>query len=293
MTMAVCPKCDYKLKITDISQNCPSCGTNLMFYGFAERFYREAKYAEMDIAAFRVWLAKVKAAFIGGKLQIARLCAVLLPVAALLVPLGTVDVNLPLFDGKIQISALGVYGLVSGKALDITLDFRQSGLFSECASSLIISLTAFAAVALTAVGILVAEILCFVNIKRANISLVVLSSLGIISAAAAYTLASRIPDFGSVVSSSPNIFGLLCCVVSFSVILALNAVLLKKGIEVKYREGDLYRVEMLRRYKKHEITLDELPLPVYETEEEKAERERKTEETAERIAYAEAGGYDK
>ena len=84
--------------------------------------------------------------------------------------------------------------------------------------------------------------------------------------------------------------GLLGQLASLAVVLALNAVLLKKGIEVKYREGDLYRVEMLKKYKRKEITLDDLPLPVFETEEERAERERKIEETEKKLAFAEAGG---
>jgi hypothetical protein len=288
--MAVCPKCNYKLKMTNIAPNCPKCGTNLMFYGFEERFYREAKFAEMDIAAFRVWVAKVKAAFLGGKLQIARLCAVLLPIASLLVPLGTVDISLPLFDEKIQISGLGAYSLISKGALMTLLDFRQSQLFGELASKFILAFALFAVTALITVGILITQLLCFTNIKRTNVALVVLSALGLVTSAVSYILTLRIPDYGQIVSSSPSILGLLSQLASLAVVLALNAVLLKKGIEVKYREGDLYRVEMLKKYKRKEITLDDLPLPVFETEEERAERERKIEETEKKLAFAEAGG---
>ena len=31
--MAVCPKCGYKLKLTDWKPNCPKCGINLNYYG--------------------------------------------------------------------------------------------------------------------------------------------------------------------------------------------------------------------------------------------------------------------
>lgn len=27
-----CPKCGYKLKITDLKPECPGCGVNLMYY---------------------------------------------------------------------------------------------------------------------------------------------------------------------------------------------------------------------------------------------------------------------
>ena len=288
--MANCPKCNYKLKLTDIKPNCPSCGTNLMFYGYEERFYREAKYAEMDLAAFRVWIAKVKAAFIGGKLQIARLCACFLPVAALLMPLGKVIVTLPLFEEKIHISALGVYNLFTGGGLSLLLELQNSELLGDVAKGLIYSLIAFAAAALCAVGILLTQILCFVNLKRSNIALVVFGSLGIVFAAVSLLLAYRIPDMGSMISSSGSAPGLLCHAAAFGLVLGINAALIKKGIEVQYKEGDLYRAQMLKRYKRKEITLDDLPFPVFETEEERLEREKKEKETAEKLKLAQAGG---
>ena len=82
--MANCPKCGHKLKLTDLSQFCPACGVNMRFVGFEENFYREAKYAELSQANVKVKFNRFKAAFVGSKLTIVRLCFALLPV---LVPL--------------------------------------------------------------------------------------------------------------------------------------------------------------------------------------------------------------
>ena len=46
--MAVCPKCGYKLKLTDWKPNCPKCGINLNYYGLEEKLQEEADVAEID-----------------------------------------------------------------------------------------------------------------------------------------------------------------------------------------------------------------------------------------------------
>ena len=43
--MAYCPKCGYKLKITDYKPECPSCGVNLMYYNMEERLAEDADKA--------------------------------------------------------------------------------------------------------------------------------------------------------------------------------------------------------------------------------------------------------
>lgn len=288
--MAVCPKCGYKLKLIDVSQNCPECGTNLMFYGFAERFYREAKYAEMDLASFRVWLAKTKAAYIGGKLQIARFVAVLLPIAALLIPFGDIKISLPLFEKDVQINGLGAFGVLTDGTLGAMLNFKHSELFGASVKAASLALALFAVTALLAVAILLAQLLCFAGLKRVTVSLAAMSATGILTSVATLFLTQNIPDTGSLMTTSVNFLGPLCCITAFAIVFTLNVLLLKKGINVKYREGDIYRANMYKRYKRHEITLDELPLPIYETEAERAERERKIEETKELIAIAEGQG---
>ena len=60
---------------------------------------------------------------------------------------------------------------------------------------------------------------------------------------------------------------LVLCVVGI-----INHKIAKKEINLKLRENDLLRKETLKKVKAGEISLDDLTLPVYETEEEKKER---------------------
>ena len=96
--MAHCPSCGHKLKLTDLSQFCPACGVNMRFVGFEENFYREAKYAELAQANVKAKFKRFKAAFIGSRLTIARLCVSVLPVLALLVPAGYISILLPFYE---------------------------------------------------------------------------------------------------------------------------------------------------------------------------------------------------
>ena len=80
--MAKCPKCNARLHIYNVSQFCPKCGTNMRYVNFEENFLREAKIAELTQATVHVKVRRLKAAFVGGKLQILRLVFMLLPVAA-------------------------------------------------------------------------------------------------------------------------------------------------------------------------------------------------------------------
>jgi len=65
-------------------------------------------------------------------------------------------------------------------------------------------------------------------------------------------------------------------ITAFAVIFALNAVVAKKGVKINYVEGDLYRVEVAKKLKRKEITLDEIPQPVYSPAAMKDEPEKET-----------------
>ena len=48
--------------------------------------------------------------------------------------------------------------------------------------------------------------------------------------------------------------------------------MLKAGIEPEYKENDIKRKALLKKVRAGEVELDSLPLPVFESEEERAER---------------------
>ena len=60
-------------------------------------------------------------------------------------------------------------------------------------------------------------------------------------------------------------------------IFILNHLVIKKNIQPEIKEVDLQRIEMKKRVKAGEISLDDLTIPVFESEE---EREKRLEEEA-------------
>ena len=68
--MANCPKFGKHLHVYNVSQYCPGCGVNINFYGYAERFTKEAKMSELSMANVHVKIRRIKAAYIGSKLAI-------------------------------------------------------------------------------------------------------------------------------------------------------------------------------------------------------------------------------
>ena len=90
-----CPKCGGEIAFFDLKPNCKHCGVNIMYFTQEADLIRDAKRTELDSASARMVVARVKANFIGGKLQIARMIVLLLAVASLLLPFGAVRYAVP------------------------------------------------------------------------------------------------------------------------------------------------------------------------------------------------------
>lgn len=280
--MAKCPKCGGRLSPLDWQQECPHCKTNLMFYGFEKRFYEDAKYAEMGLAKVRVKFEYFKCAFIGGKLASIRFASALLPVLALLLPVGVCTFSLPMFEQSLSLSIIGVIKALTDGGFSLLGTLSGSPVIGESASLLRAAFISYLIPVLFAVLILALQFLCFISIKKtaALISassvlgglsvLYVLSCVNVLTAGTASGL--------SCVSSSGG-FGAYVLLLAFAVVAALNITVALKGIPVHYKEGDLYRVDTAKRLKRGEITLDDISQPIYETEEEKLERERAIDDT--------------
>ena len=63
-----CPKCGGEIPFYDLKPKCKHCGVNIMYFVHETELARDAKRAELDFAAARLVVARVKANFIGGKL---------------------------------------------------------------------------------------------------------------------------------------------------------------------------------------------------------------------------------
>ncbi len=293
--MAQCPKCGKKLKITDLSQFCPACGVNMRFVDFEKNFYKEAKMAELSQAGMHVKIKRLKAAFVGSKLTIARLAVMLLPVVALLLPNGSFLLRLPfLSEAKAagSFSALGIYSLFSNGALDFLLKMTGSVISSATFSALKIALFSYVGAAVFGVIVFLLTVFCFISVKNMQKIIAVFSGLGIVCCGTSMFLISRFVGLAAndPIIDAQNGFGLLLCMAMFAAVFIVNILLVRKGIPVEYAEGMLERVEILKKVKAGEVDIDSLPQPVVETEEtRKIDEEIAKEEASYKQKHAKEG----
>lgn len=86
-----CPKCGAKLSPFYLKPNCPSCGVNIVQYGFDERFESDKIRAEKEWERFDNFLNGLKMSSIGSPIAIIRLISFFLPIVALLIPVYKVN----------------------------------------------------------------------------------------------------------------------------------------------------------------------------------------------------------
>ena len=269
-----CPKCGGEIALFDLKPNCKHCGVNIMYFTQQEGLMRDAKRTELEAGAARMVIARVKANFIGGKLQIVRLVCTLLTAAALLLPFGAVQFTVPFFDWTYSAGILGIVGAIqNGFALQIP-SLLGSAPFFKAAVALVVPTACMAVCAILDLLAAGALLLGFLNLTRSTKFMCTVSVIG-----AAIALLSQIAELvlwrvigaDALTRATPG-FGALAAAALFLAVFFLNRAVLKKGIEPQYREFDPKRRELLRRVRKGEVDLDSLPLPIFESEEERAER---------------------
>lgn len=86
-----CPKCGAKLSPFYLKPNCPSCGVNIVQYGFDERLESDKIRAEKEWERFDNFLNGLKMSSIGSPMAIVRLISFFLPIVALLIPVYKVN----------------------------------------------------------------------------------------------------------------------------------------------------------------------------------------------------------
>ena len=86
-----CPKCGAKLSPFYLKPNCPSCGVNIVQYGFDERLESNKIRAEKEWERFDNFLNGLKMSSIGSPIAIVRLISFFLPIVALLIPVYKVN----------------------------------------------------------------------------------------------------------------------------------------------------------------------------------------------------------
>lgn len=261
--MSTCPKCQKKLKITDIGQNCPHCGVNMRFYNFDKTFVEEAKQAELSMANVHVKLRKFKTALIGSKLAIARLVLGFLPVVSMLLPVGNISLDIPFAAQEFSVSGLGLYTIFSNGVLNLLMSLMSAPINGKAFTFIMIVLGVYLVAALCAVLSLLFSILSFISIKKMARAICGLGIIGAVCGVVSTVLCARIPQ--SAVINGGASFGVAAIIVLFGVVFAVNFIIAKNGLPIEFEEGDLERYEIRKKVLKGEIRLEDLPQPIVET----------------------------
>ena len=269
-----CPKCGGEIPFFDLKPNCKHCGVNIMYYTQNDGLMRDAKRTELESAVARMVVARIKAQFIGGKLQILRMIIVLLSVCALLVPFASVKYSVPFFDGSFSAGLIGIITGFTGGTIMKMPDFLGSTLFGQHTTLIFVAFILIIVCFLIDLVVFCAYVLGFMNLTK---SAKVMKNWALAGAviSVAVQAAVIVLNFLSKDSATSQFrmgFGALVCLAAYLIVFFINKAILNKGIEPVYRENDLKRREMLKKVRSGEVNIDSLPLPVYESEEEKEER---------------------
>ncbi|MBQ6066520.1 MAG: hypothetical protein IJK89_06825 [Clostridia bacterium] len=277
-----CPKCGGEIPFYDLKPNCKHCGVNIMYYSQHAGLEEDAKRTELEGGAARMVIARVKAAFIGSKLAIARLVITLGAVAVLMLPFGSVVFKAPFYEQTFSAGLIGVVKGFTDGVLTQLPNFLHGALFGEYMSAFLLPLGVLALLLLVGIAILCIYLLSFLNLTPTTKAIKNLSLVGAVIAllgqivVIVYAFANPLPSTPAA-SFSFGWGGFATAAVWFGMFI-INRIMLKKGIEPTYKENDIKRRDLLKKVRAGEVSLDSLPLPVFESEEEREERMRALEE---------------
>ena len=277
-----CPKCGGKIPFYDIRPNCKHCGVNIMYFQQETLLMRDAKRTELEGAAARMVIARVKAAFIGSKLAIARLVITLGAIGVLCLPFATVALTAPFYERKFSAGLIGVItGITDGVLMKIP-EYLQSAMFSKYVTAFLLPEGIMAVLLLLGVAVLVVYLLSFLKLEKLT---GIIKNISLISAIVALfgQVAVLVMEYVKPLPETPAAefsvgWGGFAAAAVWLALYIINKIMLKKGIEPVYRENDIKRRELLKQYRAGKLDLDSLPLPILESEEERAERIRLLEE---------------
>ncbi len=285
-----CPNCNKEIGRFELAPNCKHCGVNI-FYAQQENLLTEdAKRCELEYATFHILTAKLKNAFIGGKIQIMRIVAMILAIGAIFVPFATVEANFSMFSAKISFGAFGIYKAFTDGTLNAL--FNLSSYTPALSGSLLLLLGLIVLIFLCGLGVFVTLLLSFINIRKSAEKAQIFSMTGIIisllSAAISFTLDKTLSEYAFIVARAG--LGSIACFAVLLLIFVLNRLIVIKNIQPEIKEIDLQRVQIRKQIKNGELSYINLPLPVLESEEEKEKRLLEKEEKERLVQSAKGEG---
>ena len=238
---ATCPKCNYKLKLSDWRPECPNCGVNVVYYGIEERLRQEADAAEKHYALNKPKYDRLRFSLIGHPLSIVRLVLGLLPIVALLLPMGRIEYALPFSTRGVNVNLVSVISFFSGNGLDTDAlaALFGSALLGKAILYFAVALVSLLLMAvLTLVGFFLLTLSAAPRGIRRNIAFPIAGMVFATVSFIAFSLMIKeltavIPDIFSG-AASPIAYIAVMCV--FIAMIVVNVVYKKKNIQVKYTD---------------------------------------------------------
>ncbi len=285
-----CPACGGDIKRFDLAPNCKHCGVNIFYAQQKTLLTRDAKKCELEYATFRILVEKLKTSFIKGKIQIFRIVAMVMAIGAIFIPFANVWADTSLFDASFSFGAWGIYSAFADGTLAAAfklIPYAPEGAYMSLALLGLIVL-----IFLSGLGVFISLLLSFINIQKSAKIMRGLSAVGAFMCLAAAGLSVVMPFVlgkGGLLAASTGA-GAFVCFGVLVLIAILNHLVIKKNIQPQVKEVDIKRVELNKKVKAGEVSLDDLPLPVFETEEEKQKRLESEAESKALVEKAKGGG---
>ncbi len=284
-----CPNCGGNIGRFELAPNCKHCGVNIFYSQQKDLLTRDAKMCELEYAGFRILVSKLKTTFIKGIIPILRIVAMVVAIASIFVPFATVTTQLPLMSAGFSFGAWGIYSAFSDGTLGAVISLL--GYAPRQAGVMIALLTFIVLIFLSGLGIFLTLLLSFINIQKSAKVMRVFALAGSVFCIGAAVISFLIP---SVMSESgflvgkPGI-GAFGCIAILIFVFILNHLVIKKNIQPEIKAVDLQRIEMKKRVKAGEISLDDLSLPVFESAEEREKRLEEEEKSKQMVLDAKGG----
>ena len=262
---AYCPKCNYKLKVSDWRPECPKCGVNVVYYGIEERLRHEADEAEYHYAMRKPKYDRLKFSLIGHPLSIVRLVLGLLPIAALLLPMGSVEYVLPFHTHSASVNLVSIITFFVNNGFDFGLLTSMFGspLLGKVFIFFAVALVCMALMAVTSLaGFFLLTMSCSPHGFQRNVGI---AAAGIVFATVSFVF--YVLMIGELNRALPGIFkgsvqpwAYIVAVLVFAAMIAVNVIYKKKNIPVKYTDVS----ELLLPYEERSANKEKQTAPAEE-----------------------------
>lgn len=223
--MAICPKCEKKLKIYHWRPECPFCGVNMVYYNSNDRLLEETEQAEIEHALSQPGIDRAKASFFGSAPAIIRLILSVLPIGALFLPLVKV-----VSSGKtVPVNAIGIYNFISKTGIS----FSSQSIYGLLINASVVLIVFSAVMILVCLGCLVMSLGKHGKLRNLILNILLTGST-VLSALCFIAGQSHLNEIVPGCEGGKLAAGIFVYIALTFVIMIYNLYLAKKGLKIKH-----------------------------------------------------------